>query len=329
MLQGEVMKLFVIGGTGYIGSVVCERLRADGHELRGLARSDDSAAQLSENGIEPAHGALGDVDVLRAESIASDGVVQIATGGFLTQALETVSEAASTTDTILQALAGTEKPYVVTGGTGGWLDTGLAWPERVVTEADPMTPPYFYKHFQEITEKILSATDVRTIVVAPGQLYGRGGGYIGPVARLFKGVRAHGVVHAVNYDNACTFVHVDDLADLYALVLQTPSARGLYFAATDTVPVVEVAKAVSVAAGLGGELKMVDHLTMRALNGRVGEMDFICNCRASSAKAQQELGWRPHRPGVVEDLLALPRPLDLHSVYPEPKRQAAAARLSF
>ena len=44
------MKLFVIGGTGYIGSVVCERLRADGHELRGLARSDDSAAQLSETG---------------------------------------------------------------------------------------------------------------------------------------------------------------------------------------------------------------------------------------------------------------------------------------
>src|ERR1700722_4758917 len=118
------MKLFVIGGTGYIGSVVCERLRADGHELRGLARSDDSAVQLSEAGIEPVRGALGDVDVLRAEGIAADGVVQIATGGFLTQALETVSEAALTTDTILRALAGTEKPYLVTGGTGGWLDTG-------------------------------------------------------------------------------------------------------------------------------------------------------------------------------------------------------------
>jgi nucleoside-diphosphate-sugar epimerase len=323
------MKLFVIGGTGYIGSVVCERLLADGHELRGLARSDESAAQLSEAGIEPVRGALGDVDVLRAESIAADGVVQIATGGFLTQALETVSEAVLTTDTILHALAGTEKPYVATGGTGGWLDTGLAWPERVVTEADPMTAPHFYRHLQEISEKILSAADVRTIIVAPGQLYGRCGGYIGPVARLFDGVRAHGVVHSVNYDNACTFVHVDDLADLYALVLQTPSARGLYFAATDTVPVVEVAKAVSVAAGLGGELKMVDQLATRALNGRAGEMDFICNCRASSAKAQEELGWRPHRPGVVEDISALPRPLDLHSVYPEAKRRAAAAQLSF
>jgi nucleoside-diphosphate-sugar epimerase len=290
------MKLFVIGGTGYIGSVVCERLLADGHELRGLARSDESAAQLSEAGIEPVRGALGDVDVLRAESIAADGVVQIATGGgFLTQALETVSEAVLTTDTILHALAGTEKPYVATGGTGGWLDTGLAWPERVVTEADPMTAPHFYRHLQEISEKILSAADVRTIIVAPGQLYGRCGGYIGPVARLFDGVRAHGVVHAVNYDNACAFVHVDDLADLYALVLQTPSARGLYFAATDTVPVVEVAKAVSVAAGLGGELKMVDQLATRALTD--GPARWISSAIAGPPAPRRRRNWAGARTG--------------------------------
>jgi len=74
---------------------------------------------------------------------------------------------------------------------------------------------------------------------------------------------------------------------------------------------------------------MVDHLTMRALNGRANELDFFCNCRASSARAINELGWRPHRPGVVEELASLPKPLDLNSVYPEPKRQAAAARVSF
>jgi nucleoside-diphosphate-sugar epimerase len=323
------MKLFVIGGTGYIGSVVTERLLADGHELHGLARSDESAAQLADAGITPVRGSMGDVDVIRAASQSADGVVQIATGGFLVQALEAVSEAVSTTDTILEALAGTDKPYIYTGGTGAWIDTGIAFPQRVITEADPPTPPHFYKHLQEIGDKILSASGVRTIILAPGQLYGRGGGYIGPVARVFNDVRKHRVVHAVNYDNAVTFVHVDDLADLYALVLQKPSVRGLYIAATDTVPAVEVARAVSVAAGLGGELEMVDYLTMRALNGRANELDFFCNVRASSAKAQQELGWRPHRPGLVEELASLPKPLDLLSVYPEPKRHAAAARVSF
>jgi nucleoside-diphosphate-sugar epimerase len=117
-----------------------------------------------------------------------------------------------------------------------------AVPERVVTEADPMTPPHFYIHLGEILRTILEAKSVRTIVLAPGQLYGRGGGYIVPIAGVFNGIRAQGVVHAVKTDNAFTYVHVDDLADLYALALQNPSARGLYIAATDTVCQLDVAR---------------------------------------------------------------------------------------
>jgi hypothetical protein len=65
------------------------------------------------------------------------------------------------------------------------------------------------------------------------------------------------------------------------------------------------------------------------LNGRPGELDFFVNCRASSEKAREVLGWRPHRPGVIDDLASLPKPLDLSSVYPEPKRQLAASRVTF
>jgi nucleoside-diphosphate-sugar epimerase len=323
------MKLFVMGGSGYIGSVVCERLLAEGHQLRGLARSDAAAAQLAEDGIEPVRGALGDTDVIGKESRAADGVVQITTGGFLIQALDTVHEAVSTTDAVLEALAGTNKPYIWTGGTGGWLDTGAAFPERVVTETDPMTPPHFYIHFLQIAQKLLASQDVRTIILSAGQLYGRGGGYIGPVARSFNDFRKHGVVHACNMDNAFTFVHVDDLADLYAIALRDPSTRGNFIAATDTVHMMDVARAVSKAVGLDGKIEIVDHLTMRQLNGRANEGDFFCNLRASCAKARKELGWQPHRPGLLEELASLPKPLDVNSVYPEPKRHAAASLVKF
>jgi nucleoside-diphosphate-sugar epimerase len=323
------MKLFVMGGSGYIGSVVCERLLAEGHQLRGLARSDAAAAQLAEDGIEPVRGALGDTDVIGKESRAADGVVQITTGGFLIQAMDTVHEAVSTTDAVLEALAGTNKPYIWTGGTGGWLDTGAAFPERVVTETDPMTPPHFYIHFLQIAQKLLASQDVRTIILSAGQLYGRGGGYIGPVARSFNDFRKHGVVHACNMDNAFTFVHVDDLADLYAIALRDPSTRGNFIAATDTVHMMDVARAVSKAVGLDGKIEIVDHLTMRQLNGRANEGDFFCNLRASCAKARKELGWQPHRPGLLEELASLPKPLDVNSVYPEPKRHAAASLVKF
>jgi hypothetical protein len=62
---------------------------------------------------------------------------------------------------------------------------------------------------------------------------------------------------------------------------------------------------------------------------RVGELDFLANCRASSQKARDVLGWRPHRPGVIAELDSLPRPLDLSTVDPEPKRQVAAGLLKF
>ncbi len=47
------MRIFVTGATGYIGSAVAERLRAAGHQLTALARSDDSAAKLESAGRQP------------------------------------------------------------------------------------------------------------------------------------------------------------------------------------------------------------------------------------------------------------------------------------
>ena len=45
------MKVFLTGATGYIGSAVTERLRAAGHEVSALARSDASAGKLAATGI--------------------------------------------------------------------------------------------------------------------------------------------------------------------------------------------------------------------------------------------------------------------------------------
>ena len=89
----------------------------------------------------------------------------------------------------------------------------------------------------------------------------------------------------------------------------TGAAASTALRATDTVTQIDVAGAVSRAAGLGGEVEFVDCPTMRELNGRANELDFWVNCRASSQRARDVLGWQPHRPGVIDELAALPRPL--------------------
>ncbi|HKH84189.1 MAG TPA: NAD-dependent epimerase/dehydratase family protein [Gemmatimonadales bacterium] len=50
------MRVFVTGATGYIGSVVADHLRAAGHTVSGLARSDESVARLSAAGIQAVKG---------------------------------------------------------------------------------------------------------------------------------------------------------------------------------------------------------------------------------------------------------------------------------
>ncbi len=60
------MKVFVTGGSGFIGGKLIEALRADGDEVRGLARSDAAAEAVGARGAEPVHGDLGDRAALQA-----------------------------------------------------------------------------------------------------------------------------------------------------------------------------------------------------------------------------------------------------------------------
>jgi nucleoside-diphosphate-sugar epimerase len=61
-----VSTAFVTGGSGFIGGRLIDRLVRDGWRVRALARSDSSAAKVSERGAEPVTGDLGDEAAMRA-----------------------------------------------------------------------------------------------------------------------------------------------------------------------------------------------------------------------------------------------------------------------
>ena len=72
------MRIFVTGATGWIGSAVVPGLTEAGHDVVGLARSDDSAAALAKAGADAVHGAIDDLDVLRGAADDADGVIHLA-----------------------------------------------------------------------------------------------------------------------------------------------------------------------------------------------------------------------------------------------------------
>ncbi len=128
------MRVFVTGASGWIGTAVVRELADAGHEVVGLARSEQTAAALGAAGVQVEHGTLDDLETLGRAAAESDGVIHLAfkhdlafvTGDFAAAADADRRAVAAFGD----ALAGSGRPLVIASGV-----LGLA-PGRLATERD-------------------------------------------------------------------------------------------------------------------------------------------------------------------------------------------------
>jgi uncharacterized protein YbjT (DUF2867 family) len=78
VIQEASMKMFVTAASGFIVSVVVSELLSAGHDVAGLAHSDESAQKLESLGAGVHRGQLDDLESLRSAAASADGVIHLA-----------------------------------------------------------------------------------------------------------------------------------------------------------------------------------------------------------------------------------------------------------
>lgn len=289
------MRILLTGATGQIGSAVLPALLARGHEVVALVRSDNSAAVVEKAGAVVVRGDLFDARVLAEAARGADGVVHVASPGDETsaQADEAVLDA------VLPALDGTGKPYVHTGGI--WVHGSSPQP---IDETTPYDPPQLTAWRVPLGERVLAASGLRGIVVAPGIVHGDGGGLPADLAGGPRVSTSDGdaLVFPGTGEQHWTPVHVDDIGVLYALAVESaPPGTYLFAAGGPSLPVRAIAEAASRGQGLGGRVAPEGDDATRDRLGLLGEA-LLLDQRASGARAQELLGWRPRGTSLFDDL---------------------------
>lgn len=222
------MKIFVTGAAGYIGGSVADRLLALGHHVSGLTRSTEQAERLGRRGIVPVIGSLDDAERLAGAASAADAVIHAASADHWGGAV-----------TLVTALEGSGKTLIHTSGSAVVADgaDGKGPTRPPLSEDDAFTPEPFRRARVDMNRYVRQAAidkAVRSIVICPTMIYGRGHGLqtesdqipklIGLSRQIGKGV--YFGEGSSRYSN----VHINDLVDLYLLALDKAPGGSFFFA---------------------------------------------------------------------------------------------------
>jgi nucleoside-diphosphate-sugar epimerase len=291
------MRVFLTGASGFIGSAILADLLAAGHQVVGLVRSDAGAELVAAAGGEPYRGDLQDLDGLREAAAASDGVIHTAFVHDFTNIAASGPIDLAAVETIGAALAGSDRPFVMTTGTG------LLAPGRVATERDvsELEGAASHRAPSEHAALALAEQGVRSSVVRPAPTV-HGEGDHGFVPLIIEGARRTGVAPYIgDGTNRWPAVHRLDAARLYRLALESaPAGSVLHAIGEEGIAMRLLAEVIGRKLGLPAASVTVEEAAEGMPPFLAAFISF--DIPASSAITQELLAWRPEHPGLLEDL---------------------------
>ncbi|ESY99985.1 SDR family oxidoreductase [Mesorhizobium sp. LNHC209A00] len=292
------MRIFLTGATGFIGSALVSELLQAGNQVVGVTRSDAGAEALAAAGAEVYRGTLEDPQGLRDGAAEAEAVIHTAFDHDFSRFAENCEKDSRVIAALGQALAGSDRPLVITSGVGmGSRGHGQLAVEDVFNPDHPNP-----RIASELAGNALLEAGINLSVLRLPQVHNTlKQGLISPLIEIArqKGVSAY----VGDGRNRYSASHVSDAARLYRLAVEKRQPGARYHAVGEEG--VEV-RAIAEALGRGLNLPVVSIAPEKAAE-HFGWMAMFApmDLPASSALTQARLGWRPTGPTLIADLDAM------------------------
>jgi nucleoside-diphosphate-sugar epimerase len=287
----STMKVALTGATGFVGSHVLTALKAHGHEVTALIRNDSDADTVAARGANPLVVDLYDRPAVVSVLGEADGAIHTASPGDQTSA----ALDSAVVDAAIEAFAGAGKPYLHI--TGAWV-----YGENThISEESPIDAPAMISWKEPIAQRVLDASDMRGVVIAPGVAYGDGGGAVPGLLLGSPRDDAGNLIMLGTGGQHWATVHVADLGDFFRRALEDDSASGHYVIGDGVnSTVAELTAAAAVAAGAPGAVAGSDEEARARLGDSFAEI-LLLDQGIDATKARVELGWSPSHPGLIDE----------------------------
>lgn len=233
------MRVFVTGGSGFVGQHVLPRLVADGHDVSGLARNDRATELVARAGAEPVRGDLADLTTGRASWTRHLSDVDAVIHGAAYMEFwgrDEVFRRANYEPTIAlhkaAAAAGVKRFVVISAAS---VATGSQRAAVVDETTDEGTPNIAYSRVKLSTEHALlqlNTPSMTTVALRPPFIWGAG---MTTLAQFVAAAESGQFAWIDGGRHIMDFVHVDNLAEATLLALTNGRGGSTYYV-TDGTP---------------------------------------------------------------------------------------------
>ncbi|KAF8850555.1 NAD(P)-binding protein [Acephala macrosclerotiorum] len=320
-------KILLTGATGYIGGAVLAQILESTpdvlakHQISVLIRGKEKVAVFEKMGVKPIlFNSLDETEFLRKLASEYDIIIHTASGFHTASAKALVTGLGDR-----RKQTGKEVHYIHTTGTSNLGDqpiSGKYHEDRTFSDKEDI---FAYEKLRESKQVYAQRTTdiaaidtgfplgVQTHLIMSPTIYGIGSGEFNKVSiqvpRLIRASLKAGQALVIGDGKGVwNYVHIDDLADLYVILLQkildgekVPVGEQILFSETGTFSWIDLSRGIADALYRLGAIKTADvkqitledaasHLFDGNLLGT--ELGFTSNSRTTSDLAR-ELGWKP------------------------------------